>query len=138
MLEEWLAGVLDFNGSISIRLGKVQLQPYVAIYSRKRNYLEWLREMYPNFSRPANISKNLFMIQIVSIRGTYDLLSSVLPHLNILREIARKVVRFCEMRLNHINTTYDLAELQLVQEIVKLTSRPSSLPQRLAVIEQWL
>lgn len=138
MLDCWLAGVLDFCGKIGVRLGRKQLQPYIAIYSRKKEYLVWLREIFPEFSQPVLISKNLHMSQVVSIRGTLKILRMVAPHLYIQNEVSAKVVNFCEMRLTHLNEPYNLAELQLIREVVIMTSRRSTVEKRLAVLEQWL
>ncbi len=138
MLEPWLAGVLDFNGTAGIRLGTRQLQPYIAVYSRRHNYLSQLREVWPEFSVPVFISRNLYMSQIVSIRGTLKILQSTLPHLNHLHDVAESIITFCEARLEHPNEKYSVYELQLARDIVKITSRPSSLVRRLEVLEKWL
>lgn len=138
MLEDWLAGVVDFNGHIGMRLGRRQLQPYIAIYSRKRENLEMLREMWPDFSLPIYVSKNLYMCQIVSIRGALRLLTGILNKMYILHNPAELTVEFCKSRLSHPNGKYTLPELQLVRRIITLTSRPASLEQRLEVLEQWV
>lgn len=138
MLEDWLVGVVDFNGHIGMRLGKRQLQPYIMIYSRKRGNLKMLREVWPDFSLPIYVSKNLYMSQIVSIRGMLRLLNLVLPRMHILHNVGGLTVEFCKSRLQHVNEKYTLPELQLVRRIITLTSRPASLEQRLEVLEQWL
>ena len=138
MLEDWLAGVIDFNGHIGVRLGSRQLQPYISIYSRKRENLEWLREIHPDFSLPILIGKRLFMSQIVSISGMRDLLSKLDGKLMILHRPAELVLEFCNLRLEHSNESYNLRELQLVAEVIKLTSRKSTLDQRLEALEQWV
>ena len=138
MLEPWLAGVLDFNGTVGMRLGSRQLQPYIAVYNRKRDYLDQLREVWPEFSAPVFVSRNLYMSQIVSIKGTLKILRDTLPHLNHLHDVAKKVIAFCEARLEHPNEKYNIHELQLAGDIVKATSRPSALVRRLEVLEKWL
>ena len=138
MLEPWLAGVLDFNGTVGIRLGSRQLQPYLAVYSRRHDYLNQLREVWADISVPIFVSRNLYMSQIVSIRGTLRILKSTLPHLNHLHDVASVIIKFCESRLEHPNEKYSIYELQLVRDIVKATSRPSTMPRRLEVLEKWL
>jgi len=137
MLEQWLAGVLDFNGSIGIRTGARQIQPYIAIYTRHREYLEQLREVWPGFSPPMFITRNVFMSQIVSIRGTLNILEKTQPYLNRLYEIAETVIKFCRSRLEHINVRYTIYELQLVEDVLRKTARPATLTRRLEVLEQW-
>lgn len=138
MLEPWLAGVLDFNGTVGIRLGSRQLQPYIAVYNRRRDHLEQLREVWPDFSIPVFVSRNIYMSQIVSIRGTLKILQSTLPHLNHLHDVAENVIAFCEARLEHPNEKYNIRELQLARGIVEATSRPSSLTRRLEALKKWL
>jgi len=138
MLEPWLAGVLDFNGTVGIRLGSRQLQPYIAVYNRRSDYLDQLREVWPDFSVPVFVSRNLYMSQIVSIRGTLRILQSTLPHLNHLHDIAEDVIAFCEARLEHPNEKYTIHELQLAKGIVEVTSRPSAVVRRLEVLKKWL
>lgn len=137
MLEDWLAGVVDFNGHIGVRLGSRQLQPYVSIYSRNRDNLEMLREVWPDFSNPIFMSRNLFMSQIVSISGTKRLLDRVGDGLMILGDPARLALEFCNLRLGHLNQPYNLRELQIVEELIRITSRKSTLDRRLQTLEKW-
>lgn len=137
MLEQWLAGVLDFNGSIGIRTGMRQIQPYIAIYSRNKKYLEDLRQVWTGFSSPMFVTRNLFMSQVVSIRGTLNILEKTQPYLNRLYEIAETVIKFCKSRLEHINVKYTIYELQLVEDVLRKTARPAALTRRLEVLEQW-
>jgi len=137
MLEPWLAGVLDFNGTIGIRLGSRQMQPYIAVYSRRSDYLDDLREVWPDFSVPIFVSRNLYMSQIVSIQGTLKILQSTQPHLNHLHDVSKIVIEFCESRLEHPNEKYSIHELQLARDIVEATSRPSAVVRRLEVLKRW-
>lgn len=138
MLESWLAGVIDFNGHIGVRLGTRQLQPYISIYSRKRRSLEMIREIWPDFSYPALLSRNLFMSQIVSISGAKKLLDMVGGELMILHEPAKLALEFCNLRLGHPTESYTLRELQIVEDLIRTTSRQSTLDQRLEALEQWV
>ncbi len=132
-----LAGILDFNGKMGFRFGKKQLQPYLAIYMDDPGKLHWLRMLEPSFSQPAFVSRNTYMSQIISISGVQNLLNRTLDKLEILHPVAEKVMRFCDLRLKHPNEKYTLGELQLVQEIVRMTSRPAAVERRLRVLKEW-
>jgi len=138
MLESWLAGVLDFNGTLGIRLGSRQMQPYIAVYSKNKEYLEQLRDLWPDFSVPVFVSRNLYMSQIVSISGTLKMLEEVFPYLYRLSDVAETIVKFCKSRLDHPNEKYSIYELQLAQEVIEKTSRPGNLTRRLEVLDKWV
>ena len=137
MLAEQLATVLDFNGSVNVRLGSKQLQPYVIVYSRHRECLDWLHNFYPEFSHPVQVNRKLHMIQVVSLRGVKKILDDTLSYLQRLDEIGEITLKFCNSRLEHPTVPYSLGELQMIRDIVVQTSRPSAVKRRLTVLEKW-
>ncbi len=134
---EQLATILDFNGSVGIRLGSKQLQPYIVIYSKHRGCLDWLYDMYPGFSHPVQVNRKLHMIQVVSLRGVKKILGDTLPYLQRLDEVGEIALKFCSSRLEHPTVPYSLGELQIIRNIIIQTSRPSAMKRRLEVLEKW-
>ena len=132
----WLAGFIDATGTIGIRLGEKQFQPYIAIFSNRKDRLEELKVLFPRFSIPYYISRRTYMSQIVSIQGVYETLDGILPFLRILRNIGEKVLELCRSRLNH--GEYSIRELQLVREIISLSDYQGSVSKRIETLEKYL
>jgi len=132
----WLAGFIDATGTIGIRLGEKQFQPYIALFSNRKDRLEELKVLFPRFSIPYYISRRTYMSQIVSIQGVYETLDGILPFLRILRNIGEKVLELCRSRLNH--GEYSIRELQLVREIISLSDYQGSVSKRIETLEKYL
>ena len=137
MLPEQLAIILDFNGSIGIRLGRTQLQPYIIIYSNHRDCLDWLRFEQSEFSVPRQVNRLTWMSQVVSISGVHKVLDGIIGYLNRLEDVGALALRFCKLRLDHPTEKYNLGELQIIEDIIRATARPSSMKRRLEVLEKW-
>ena len=132
-----LATIVDFNGSIGVRLGSRQLQPYIIIYSKHRDCLDWLYDMHPEFSHPVQVNRKLHMIQVISLRGVKKILDDTLPYLQRLDETGEIALKFCNSRLDHPTVPYSLGELQMIRNIIIQTSRPSAIKRRLTILEKW-
>lgn len=132
-----LASVLDMNGKINVRLGLNQIQPFIRIYHREKERLDWFRERYPDFSKPSIVSRNTFMTQLISIEGIHSVLDTSLPYIEYIYPIAQKTFDYCESRLSHPNQPYTPHELKLVKSIINMSTQDSKILNRLRRLENY-
>jgi len=77
------------------------------------------------------------MSQVVSISGVHKVLDGIIGYLNRLEDVGALALRFCKLRLDHPTEKYSLGELQIIEDIIRATARPSSMKRRLEVLEKW-
>lgn len=131
-----LANVMDMNGKINVRLGLKQIQPFIRIYHREKERLDWFVEKHPDFSRPKIISRNTFMTQLISIEKIHSTLEDTLPYLDYTYHISKKAFDYCDSRLSHPNLPYTPYELKLVREIISMMSG-NNITRRLKRLEHY-
>ena len=132
-----LAAVLDVNAQINVRLAQTQIQPFIRIYHREKERLDWFREKHPEFSKPSFVSRNTFMTQLISIEGIHSVLDTSLPYLDYIYPIAKKTLDYCDSRLSHPNQPYSPYELKLVKEIITMSSEKNTMVKRLRRLNNY-
>lgn len=128
----YLAGFIDADGSISIRMTtnprrrkKVQLHATIAIYNTNVEVMNWLANkiggQHSRMFKKHQRHKDILVLQSRSVIDVAKILRTVLPYLIVKRRQAEIVLEFCENRI--LYSGYTEREFELKDIVQALNHR---------------
>ena len=116
--EAYIAGLIDTLGTIGIRSGREQIQPYILIRHKSKAFIDDIAKTL-SFGRTYHYGGRYYACQCFGVQKVYDILSQCIDFLNYRKKVANLVLRFCTSRLNNSYQPLTLSELKLVSEITR-------------------
>lgn len=122
----YYGGLLDGEGTITLKKQRVGYVPRITIYNNDKPVLDYLHKIfkysyvYPRKVRSTN-HKESFVFEIIGYDDCGDFLKTILPYLRIKRAVGSKVLEFINGRNKF--TSYTDEEIQLIQDIRLLNHR---------------
>ena len=116
MHEAYIAGLIDAMGTIGIRNGKEQIQPYILIRHKSKVFVNNIAKLI-GFGKTFHYGGRYYACQCFGTKTVCDILTNCVNFLQYRKKVAELVLKFCTSRLNNSYQPLNVYELKLVNEI---------------------
>jgi len=129
----YISGILDGEGAIMLHKykwkGGVNIYPQIQIANTSQELIKWLRGSMNigkiKVKRQRSHYKPLYILYIFKQKDIEQFLEFILPFLRVKRDLAKKVLEFCKLRLSKPRgvKTHSPKEEKLYEEVKRLQCR---------------